>query len=485
MRIKVLLLAIPIVIALLVPGIRAEMSVAYIVADTTSIGGDTMFVDHLKFVLDYEVDLIDHDAVDTFSNWSGMYNGIIISDLAWSSKVVNLKDTSVGIFTMDRYTDNEFGFGNTNYRPSGHGRRLVNKHNIEFVCGTFADTIFPYQYDNKYLYYYGDLAASVIVPFNTPDFIGHDTACVILLDKGAQLAGGGTASERRAFCGVFKQPNEMDQCQGWSLFDRLITWICRDSANQPLFEHQCWSGYLEIDACWGEMTSGQNDSATYNSEFRFGYDGDEIISFWRLNAPEKKQTDGYSCDSMQLLFPITTLGLNGTPADTIMDIRIEVHRIIRHEKWHGPPPNSGGDPYEMDSTWVTRWDVISGSSPVQWDTLDLRSGLDYDAIVLDTFGLSYPKDSVGDTIRFTIPGSVLDLWMSDTSTNNGLVLKAVEVYDSTSNAEYCTRPPIENAIYNAMTVKAWFSAEENVDDINRKNMLSTGIIDRCQTGIVQ
>jgi len=484
MKIRSLLLIISMLL-FFCTAIKAEVNVAYIVADTSSIGQDTLFVNHLEDELEYSVDLIDHDAVDTFSTWSSQYDGIIISDLAWSTKVVSLKDTALGVFTMDRYTDNEFGFGNTNYRPSGHGRRLVNEDSIEFICGIFTDTIFPYQYDNKYLYYYGDLAEGALVPFNTPDFSGHDTSCVILLDQGAQLAGGGTASERRAFCGVFRDPNAMDQCQGWDLFDRLVTWICRDTSNQYLQEFRCWSGHMEIDACWGEMTSGQNDSATYNSEFRFGYDGDEIISFWRLLSPERKAPSGYECDSLILKFPITTLGLNGTPSDSIMDIRIEAYRIIKQEKWHGPPPYSGGDPYVLDSTWVTRWDVISGIDPVTWDTLDLRAGVDYDTTILDTFRLIYPRDSVGDTIRFMISGSVLDLWMSDTSENNGLVFKAVEVYDSTSNIEYSTRPPIENAIYNPMTVQAWFSPSVYSENNYRECLIGTGIINRGMTGIIR
>jgi hypothetical protein len=460
-------------------------TVAYIVGDTSSLGADTLFVQRLEEELGYTVELMDDDDVCGYPSWSEDFAGIIISDLALSTNVGCLKDTAVGIFTMDRYTEYEFGFGNTYYRPSGHGRRLVNNDNVDFVCGTFLDTIFPYQYDNKYLYYYGDLAPDAVVPFNTPDFVGHDSACVIILDKNAELAGGDSAVERRAFCGVFREPGSMDYCHSWGLFDRLVTWVCRDTANVRLYEHCCWGGYLEIDACWGELTSGQNDSATYNSEFRFGFDYDEIISFWRLAAPEKKYNADYKCDSLVLLFPIFHLGFNGTPDDSVMDIRIEAFRIIKSEKWHGPPPNSGGDPYVLDSTWVTRWDVVSGSSPVQWDTLDLRAGVDYNASVLDTFHLEYPSDSIGDTIRFVIAGSVFDIWAADTADNNGLVLKVSEVYDSSSNIEYSTRPPYENAIAFPMTVRGWFSPQSQEEEIVGRNIIGGGIVDYKRRRIIE
>lgn len=385
---------------------------------------------------------------------------------------------------MDRYTESEFGFGTTNYRPSGHGRHLVNHYNNEHICDVFMDTIFPYQYDNQYLYYYGDLAPDAVVPLNTPDFAGHDTACVILLEHGAELSGGGYAAERRAFCGIFRTYENMDYCHSWDLFDRLVSWVCKDTANEMLCACHCWGGHLEIDACWGELTSGQNDSATYNSEFRFGFDLDEVISFWRLTSPERKMPADYKCDSLVLLFPITNLGFNATPDDTVCDLRLEAFRIIKADKWHGPPPNSGGDPYLTDSTWVTRWDAVSGSSPVPWDTLDLRAGLDYDANVLDTFHLDYPQDSIGDTIRFLIPGSVFDIWASDTANNNGLVIKASEVYDFSSNIEYSTRPPYENAVSNPMTVRAWFSPKSQVEEKNIDNIIGCGIFERPYRRII-
>lgn len=463
----------------------SALDVAYIVGDTTNIGGDTIFINHLADHLGYEVTKIDDNDVDTFSNWSGNFAGIIISDLAVSTYVSALKDTAVGIFTMDRYTEAEFGFGNTNYRPGGHGRRLVNGHNSDYLCNSSADTIFPYQYDNQYLYYYGDLAQDAIIPFNTPDFVGHDSACVILLDSGVTMRDGLPATERRAFCGIFRNPAAMDYCHSWELFDRLVTWVCHDTLNPGVEEYRCWGGPLEIDACWCEMTTSQNDSATYNSEFRFGYDLDDILCFFRLINPERNVPDGHQCDSLRLLFPIFGLGLNGTPADTISDIRYDAFRIVRNKKWHGPPPGMGGDPYQLDSTWVTRWDVVSGNSPVSWDTLDLRAGVDYDAAVLDTFRLRYPEDSIGDTIRFLITGHVLDLWTGDTANNNGLVLKATAVYDSSSNVEYSTPPPIDNAIPSHMTVEAWYSPEENVDVDIIHDLLGEGILDETDRKIIK
>ncbi len=463
----------------------SALNVAYIVGDTADIGGDTIFINRLEDQLGYEVTKIDDNEVDTFSNWSGNFAGIIISDLAVSTYVASLKDTAIGIFTMDRYTETEFGFGNTNYRPGGHGRRLVNGHNADYLCNPWADTIFPYQYDNQYFYYYGDLAEGAMVPFNTPDFVGHDSACVILLDIGATMRDGFPAVERRAFCGIFRSPTAMDYCHSWELFDRLVTWVCHDSLNLGVQEYRCLGGPLEIDACWCEMTTSQNDSATYNSELRFGYDLDDILSFFRLINPERKIKSGYKCDSLRLLFPIFGLGLNGTPPDTIMDIRYDAFRIIREEKWHGPPPGMGGDPYIIDSTWVTRWDVVSGNSPVSWDTLDLRAGVDYDAAMLDSFRLRYPEDSIGDVVQFLIPGHVLDLWAGDTASNNGLVFKATAVYDSSSNIEYSTPPPIDNAIPSHMTVEAWFSPEENVEAGINHDLLGEGILHETPRNMIK
>jgi len=451
--------------------------VAFIVADTTNIGSDTMFVNRIEGKLGYGVRLIDDDAVDTFSNWSGNFMGIIISDLAYSANVASLRDTSIGIFTMDRYTETEFGLANSDYRPGGHGRRLVNNRNVKYLCSTEADTIFPYQYDNQYLYYYGDLAAGAVVPFNTPDFVSRDTACVILLDRDSVTVDGDSARARRAFCGIFRIPEIMDYCHSWRLFDRLTTWVCEDTTNDWITGYECWNGHLEIDACWCEMTTAQNDSATYNTEFRFGYDLDDIISFWRLISPERKGHGGFACDSLQLLFPIFALGFNGAPPDTIMDVRYTAYKIIKDEKWHGPPPDAGGDPYELDSTWVTRWDCVSGSSPVPWATLDLRAGIDYDVSALDTFRLSYPEDSIGDIIRFNIPGPVFDSWAGDTSNNNGLVLKVTAVYDSLSNIEYSVHSPIENALSNSMRIQAWFSPVEEPGVGLKSNVIGTGLIE--------
>ena len=456
---------------------------AYVVGDTMNISSDTMFVNRIENKLGYSVRLIDDDAVDTFSNWSGNFIGIIISDLAYSSNVASLRDTSIGIFTMDRYTETEFGLANTNYRPGGHGRCLVNNHNADYLCSSEADTIFPYQYDNQYLYYYGDLAAGAVVPFNTPDFVYRDTACVILLDRDSVTINGDNAVARRAFGGLFRIPEIMDYCHSWRLFDRLVTWVCGDTANAWITGYDCWGGNLEIDACWCEMTSSQNDSATYNTEFRFGYDLNDIIGFWRLIDPERKMRAGFSCDSLLLLFPIYVLGLNGTPADTIMDVRYSAYEIIKDQKWHGPPPNAGGDPYLLDSTWVTRWDCVSGSSPVPWDTLDLRAGIDYDSSALDTFRLDYPQDSVGDTVRFLIPGSVLDLWIADTANNNGIVLKVTMVYDSSSNIEYSVHSPIENALSNSMRIQAWFSPIEEAGV--KCNVIGAGLIERPGRKIIK
>jgi len=458
--------------------------VAYIVGDTNMLSADTLFVQRLENHLGYTVSLLDDNAVDTFSNWSEIYDGIFISDLAVSSYVSALKDTGLGIISLDRYTNDEFGFGQTNYRPGGHGRELVNQRTSNHVCDISADTIFPYQYNNQYLYYYGDLAPDAIVPFNTPDFVGHDSACVIMLDSGAVLAGGGQAAGRRVFCGVFRLPLIMDYCHSWQLFDRLVSWALDDTGNVYLKEYQCWGGHLEIDACWCEMTTAQDDSATYNSEFRFGYDLDDILTFWRLIEPERKSSPGYVCDSLALNFPIFTLGLNGTPDDTIMEMKYSAFKIIRDEKWHGPPPDQGGDPYDLDSSWVTRWDIVGGSSPVAWDTLDLRAGVDYDAAALDTFHLDYPADSVGDMIRFVIAGNVFEEWVNDTANNNGLVLKATAVYDSSSNIEYSTRPPLENAMAVPMTIQAWFSASEDSPDMAVMNLVGEGILSAKRRNII-
>ncbi len=463
----------------------SAMNVAYIVGDTLSIGGDTAFVNRLENHLGYSVRLMDDNAVDTFSNWSENFEGIVISDRAVSSYVSSLKDMAIGILTMDRYTEAEFGFGNTNYRPGGHGRRLVNARNMDYLCNISEDTIFPYQYDNQYFYYYGDIAVDAIVPFNTPDFVGHDTACVILLDSGAALIDQTSAAQRRAFCGIFRNPSAMDYCHSWDIFDRLVTWVCHDTLNQGLMQYRCWGGYLEIDACWCEMTTGQNDSATYNTEFRFGYEQDDILSFFRLRNPVRKKPAGYQCDSLLLLFPIFSLGLNGTPPDTIMDIRYDAFQIIRSEKWHGPPPGMGGDPYLIDSTWVTRWDVISGNNPISWDTLNLRAGVDYHTSALDTFRLNYPADSIGDTIRFLVPGNVFGLWSGDTANNNGIVFKVMEVYDSSSNIEYSTIPPIDNAIPNHMTVQAWFSPAVSSENILRQDIIGHGILDNPHRKIIK
>ncbi|NIR66465.1 MAG: hypothetical protein GWN61_19525, partial [candidate division Zixibacteria bacterium] len=87
--------------------------------------------------------------------------------------------------------------------------------NADYLCSSEADTIFPYQYDNQYLYYYGDLAAGAVVPFNTPDFVSHDTACVILLDGDSVTINGDSAVARRAFCGLFRIPEVMDYCHSW------------------------------------------------------------------------------------------------------------------------------------------------------------------------------------------------------------------------------------------------------------------------------
>jgi hypothetical protein len=458
--------------------------IAYIVGDTAIIGGDTIFVQRIESRLGYDVHLFDDDAVDTFSNWGGNFIGIVISDLAYSTKMSALRDTAVGIFTMDRYTDNEFGLAATNCRPGGHGRRLVNNRNSDFFCAPEADTIFPYQYDNQYLYYYGDLAEGAVVPFNTPDFVTHDTACVILLDEDSLTIDSDSAAARRAFCGLFRNPEIMDYCHSWRLFDRLVAWVCEDTANSGIMEYECWGGHLDIDACWCEMTTAQNDSSTYNTEFRFGFDLDDIISFWRLTNPQRKVREGYSCDSLLLMFPIFALGINGTPPDTIMDVRYTAYRIIRYEKWHGPPPNSGGDPYELDSTWVTRWDCVSGSSPVPWDTLDLRAGIDYDVLALDTFRLNYPEDSIGDTVRFMIPGLVFDTW-ADTSDNNGLVLKVTAVYDSLSNVEYSAHAPIENALSNGMRVQAWFSPVEESETEYVPDVIGAGILEKPGREIIR
>lgn len=472
-----------ILILLICPQVFA-LEIAYIVADTTSISGDTVFVNRLQNQLGYSVTLLDDNAVDTLSTWSASFDGIVISDLAVSSYVANLKDTVLGVFTMDRYTYDEFGFANQTYRPAGHGRRLVNNRINDFMCEWAVDTIYPYQFNNQYLYYYGDLAGGAQVPFNTPDFVGHDSACVILLDSNAVIIGGGNAAQRRSFCGVFRSPQSMDYCLSWELFDRLATWTFSDTANIWLSEYNCFSGPLEIDACWCEMTSGSNDSATYNSEFRFGYDLDDILSFWRLTEPSRKAPSGYSCDSLQLLFPIVDLGMNGSPPDTIMDLRYTAFKIIKSEKWHGPHPNYGGDPYVLDSTWVTRWDVVSGSAPIAWDSLDLRSEVDYEATSLDTFHLNYPDELVGDTIRFLIPGSVFDFWAADTANNNGLVLKATEIYDTTSNVEYSTRPPVENAISAPMTIQAWFSENDQQVNNSRINIINMGMLGSIRRNII-
>ena len=455
----------------------AALHIAYVVGDTTAPGNDTLYIQRMEDYLGYTVSLLDDNAVDTFSNWSAVYDGIFISDLAVSSYVLALRDTAVGLMTIDRYTNDEFGFGNIYFVSGGHGRDIVNRRNISHVCDMAADTLFCYQYENQYFYYYGDLSPDAIVPFNTEDMIGYDSACVILLDSGAAMeGGGGSTTARRVFGGAFRLPQYMDYCLSWNLFDRLVTWAFNDTANTGLQEYQCWCGHLEIDACWGEATSGSNDSATYNSEFRFGYDGGDLLSFWRLINPGRKRPIGYTCDSLVLEFPIFLMTVAGSPADTVMDMRYDAFRIIRSEKWHGPPPDNGGDPYPLDSTWVTRWDVVAGSSPVPWDTLDLRAGVDYDPSVLDSFRLNFPDDSVGDFIRFVIPGTVFESWAGDSAYNNGLVFKAGAVYDSLSNIEYLTRPPIDNAGVTPMTVQAWFSRAEESEIAGLRQIIGVGIL---------
>ena len=465
-----------VILLIVICGNLSAMNIAYIVGDTTSLGSDTLFIQRMENYLGYAVSLIDDNAVDTFSNWSNLYDGIFISDRAISSYLGALRDTAVGLMTIDRYTNDEFGFGNTYSVSGGHGRDIVNLRNNNHVCDMAADSLFFYQYENQYFYFYGDLSEAAIVPFNTVDMSGHDSACVIMLDSGAAMEGGGVTSARRVFCGAFRLPYLMDYCQSWNLFDRLTTWAFDDTANVGLKEYQCWGGHLEIDACWGEVTSGSNDSATYNSEFRFGYDEGDILEFWRLIHPERKSPAGYGCDSLVLEFPVFLMIVNGTPEDTVMNIRYGAYRIIRSEKWHGPPPDNGGDPYALDSTWVTRWDVIAGSSPTAWDTLDLRAGVDYNAAVLDTFQLDYPADSTGDFIRFVIPGEVFDLWADDTANNNGLVFKAETIYDSLSNIEYLTRAPIDNVSVIPMTVQAWFSPVSDTSIYKVAQIIGVGIL---------
>lgn len=111
--------------------------------------------------------------------------------------------------------------------------------------------------------------------------------------------------------------------------------------------------------------------------------------------------------------------------------------------------------------------------------------MDYDATVLDTFHLYYPLDSIGDTIRFVISGSVFDIWAEDTADNNGLVFKASEVYDSSSNIEYSTRPPYENALPVPMTVRGWFSPQSQEEEMARGNIISGGIVDYKRRRIIE
>lgn len=477
MRTKIML-AILILLSCLAGLSGASLEIAYIVGDTNTVGEDTVLIELLQDRLSYNIDLIDDAAVDTISNITSLYDGMIISNSALSPYVASLKDSLIGIMTLDRYTENEFGFGTSNYLPAGHGRRLVNQRETDFICDPYLDTIFPYQYDNQYLYYYCGVPSGAMVPFNKPEFASSDTACMILLDSGTALAGGGTAAGRRTFSGIHTAPELMDWCNSRELFCRLAAWTFSDTANPVFSEYSCWACYREVEACWGEILVSTDDSATYTSDFRFGYDYGPILSFWRLTEPWRKVVDGYCCDSLRLKFPIIGLGFNETPLDSIMDIRIDAFRIIHSTKWHAPPPNDGGDPYTLDSTWVTRWDVVSGSNPVSWDTLDLRAGIDYDSLPLDTFRLQYPRDSIGDLIEYLIPGSVLDSWSSDTSGNNGLVFKVTLVYDSSSNIEYGTRAPYHNTVSSPMKVEAFYSAvpDDPYPPAGPRNIISTGIL---------
>jgi len=249
MKIKFVLLVI--VLGLYCPAF--SLSIAYIVGDTTSIGTDSLLVQRLENRLGYTVALIDDNAVDTFSNWSSLYDGILISDLVLSTNMAPLKDTSLGILTLDRYTEDELGLASTRFSPSGHGRRLVNYNNGGFICDPFMDTIFPYQYDNQYIGYYGGLAEGAEIVFNTLDFVGSDSACVIILDSNSLLTDSSFSQGRRAFCGVFRLPESMDYCHSWELFDRLAAWTFGDTNNVWFSEYDCWGGSLEIDACWGEL----------------------------------------------------------------------------------------------------------------------------------------------------------------------------------------------------------------------------------------
>ncbi len=450
--------------------------IAYIIDNPGSIGGDTIFVNRLEDRLGYQVDLIDDNDVDTFSNWSGLYDGIVISDQVYSYRLDVLRDTCVGILSMERYTEGTFDLATTTYRPFGHSMKLVNLRALDFVCRVFADTLYPYEYDNQYLYYFGGLAPDAIVPFNTPDWVGHDSACVVLIDSGGELVGGDSAAARRGFCGLFRNPSIIEKYNLWHLFDRLVTWVANDTANSDLPGSACFSGHLEIDACYCERTNQPDDSATYNSEVRFGFDGDELIGFFKLNAPGRKLADGFSCDSLVLKFPVYDMVLSGSPPDTVMDITISAYRIIRSRKWHGPPVNSGGDPYTLDSTWVTRWDVVAGSSPVSWDTLDLRAGADYDITALASYHLQYPQDSIGDTISFAIPGSVYNLWGGDSSLNNGLVMKVSNVSDSLSNVQYLCHGTGDLFASDPMNITAWFSPSQPAENDRIKNLISEGIL---------
>lgn len=277
---------------------------ALIIENIAGKGVDTLLYNTLTQDLGYEVRWITPDSVairnpDYFDTAFAVviWCGSEVVAPSPSTVADTIAKSRVGFVSLSSDTWDEINLGvnsnGTNGRTvenSGFVRATNREH---WITRPLQDTLYLWTATSLGIYglAFPDSAHEVI-----PLIIDKDEAAdtahahLCVADSGATIIntgdGNNIARGRRAFLGLFSvTTTPRDSCQFFTIFNRVVAWTARDTANQYITQHACFSGKSEIEDAWAEASSGLDSLESYGGwgSLYTGHDFDDKVAFMKIN----------------------------------------------------------------------------------------------------------------------------------------------------------------------------------------------------------
>jgi len=450
-----------VVVLLLLSSTSLAFDLGFVITpDTVGASTDTTYaslsqtqkdiVDFYKTRMGYTVTVLTSKVAKEYSSaeLASMFDGVYWTYSTLYTTITSLRDAAVGIVSGSQYAGSQLYLSSQHGHPfSVDAQQYVKDTTDDFYAVRYSmDTLYQSWGSGSAPEVLYSLASGVHPVWNFTRWKNTDTAVVAIADVGATLTTG-TAPARRAYFGVLRDKEQyvghqnMAECHFWEMLGNLSAWTFSDTSNETWESSVCYAGKDELEACWFEY-GGTGRNETYASGVRFGQDpnyddvyqdGDGITMYkiWP-KALVKKLRSGYTTVLSCSLKTPKLLSLAIDHGTSGFDFWARSHKIIRTEKWYAPDPTEGGYGW-----WVNRTNMYKTSDvdSVLWNSPMLGEGTDYDATVLDSIHFSNSM-SVYDSIFPVIPPAVVEGWIEDTSTCNGIVYVARK-HDNACDSTWC------------------------------------------------